>query len=92
MLENTEFDIDYDITIQSLANAYKLLNGCYEDVYRFSGVVQYYISSCIVGGRCMTNSNRVYHVKGKMQTLMLVVYILLLCVALWGTQGVSLKY
>ena len=31
----------------------------------FSGVVQHYISNCIVGGRCMTNVNKMYHVKGK---------------------------
>ena len=65
MLEITELDIDYYITIQSLAGAYKLLTGCYEDVYLFSCVVQHYISNCIVGGRCMTNSNKLYHVNGK---------------------------
>ena len=32
----------------------------------FSGVVQHYISNCIVGGRCMTNSNKMYHVKRKL--------------------------
>ena len=31
-----------------------------------SGVVQHYISKCIVGGRCMTNSNKMYHVKRKL--------------------------
>ena len=30
-----------------------------------SGVIQHYISNCIVGGRCMTSSNKMYHVKGK---------------------------
>ena len=48
MLEITELDIDYYITIQSLAGAYKLLTGCYEDVYLFSGVIQHYISNCVV--------------------------------------------
>ena len=32
----------------------------------FSGVVQHYISRCIVGGRCMTNSDKMYHVKRKL--------------------------
>ena len=50
----------------SLAGAYKLLTGCDEDVYMFSGVVQHYISNCTVGGRRMTNSNKMYHVKGKL--------------------------
>ena len=53
-----ELDIDYYITIQSLAGAYKLLTGCYEDVYMFSGVVQHYISNCIVVGRRVTNSSK----------------------------------
>jgi hypothetical protein len=57
--------IDYYIKIQSLASAYKLLSGRYEDVYMFSGVIQHYISNCIVLGRCMTHSNKMYHVKGK---------------------------
>lgn len=65
MLEITQLDIDYYITIQSLAGAYKLLTGCYDGVYMFSGIIQHYISNCIVGGRCMTNSNKMYHVKGK---------------------------
>ena len=29
----------------------------------FSGVIQHYISKSIVGGRCMTNSNKMFHVK-----------------------------
>ena len=57
-------DSDY-ITIQSLAGAYKLISGCYDGVHMFSGIVQHYISNCIVGGRCMTNNNKIYHVKRK---------------------------
>ena len=51
------------ITIQSLCSDYKLNEGCYDDVAMLSGVVQHYISTCIVGGRCMTSNNKVYHVK-----------------------------
>ena len=65
MLDITELDIDDYITIQSLAGAYKLISGCYDGVHMFSGIVQHYISNCIVGGRCMTNSNKIYHVKRK---------------------------
>ena len=65
MIEYTELDIDNYITIQSLASDYKLKEGCYEKVASFSGVIQHYISNCIVGGRCMTNSNKMYHVKRK---------------------------
>ena len=63
MLEYTGLDIDNYITIQSLCSDYKLKEGCYNDVAMFSGVVQHYISNCIAGGRCMTNSNKMYHVK-----------------------------
>ena len=31
-----------------------------------SGAVQHYISNCIVGGRCMTSNNKMYHVKRKL--------------------------
>ena len=71
LLETTELDIDYYITIQSLAGAYKLLTGCYEDVYMFSGVIQHYMSNCSVGGRCTTDSNKMCHVKGKIADLCL---------------------
>ena len=66
MLEYTDLDIDNYITLQSLSSDYKLKTGCYDGVAMFSGVVQHYISRCIVGGRCMTNSNKMYHVKRKL--------------------------
>jgi len=66
MLEYTELDIDDYITLQSLSSDYKLKTGCYDNVAMLSGVCQHYISRCIVGGRCMTNSNKMYHVKRKL--------------------------
>ena len=65
MLEYTGLDIDNYITIQSLASDYKLKQGCYDKVASFSGIIQHYISNSIVGGRCMTNSNKMYHVQHK---------------------------
>ena len=65
MLKYTQLDVDEYITIQSLASDFKLKQGCYDGVASFSGVIQHYISNCIVGGRCMTNSNKMYHVKRK---------------------------
>ena len=65
MLDWTELDVDYYITIQSLASAYMLKSGCYDNVYQLSGVVQQYISKCVVGGRVMTASNKQHHVKKK---------------------------
>ena len=58
-------DIDNYITLQSLASAYELKAGCYNSVAMVSGVIQHFISQCVVGGRTMTNSNKMWHVKCK---------------------------
>ena len=42
-----------------------LKSGCYDNVYQVSGVLQQYISKCVVGGRVMTANNKQYHVKKK---------------------------
>ena len=65
MLECTELDVDYYITIQSLAATYMLKSGCYNNVYQLSGVLQQYISRCVVGGRVMSANNKMYHVEKK---------------------------
>ena len=46
MLEWTELDVDYGITIQSLASTYMLKSGCYDNVYQLSGVLQLCINMC----------------------------------------------
>ena len=66
MLEHTELDVDNHITIQPMASSFMLKHGCYDNVYQTSGVIQQFISRCVVGGRVMTNSNKQYHVKRKM--------------------------
>ena len=38
---------------------------CYDNVAMLPGVVQHCISRCVVGCRCMTNQNKMYHVKRK---------------------------
>ena len=63
MLEHTELCIDNVITIQYMASSFMLIAGCYDNVYQISGVLQQFISRCVVGGRVMTNSNKQYHVK-----------------------------
>ena len=63
ILEHTELDVDSYITIQPLASSFMLKNGCYENVFQISGVLQQFISPCVVGGRVVTNSNNMYHVK-----------------------------
>ena len=65
MLEHTELDVDNFITIQSMASTFMLKSGCYDNVYQVSGVIQQFISKCVVGGRVMTASNKQYHVKQK---------------------------
>ena len=40
-----------------------LKSDCYDNVFRISGVLQQYISRCVVGRRCMTANNKIYHVK-----------------------------
>ena len=42
-----------------------LKSDCYEKVFQTSGVLQQLISRCVVGGRAMCNSNKIYHVKKK---------------------------
>ena len=63
MLEHTELDVDNCITIQPMASPFMLKSGCYDNVYQISGVLQQFISRCVVGGRVMTNSSKQYHVK-----------------------------
>ena len=65
MLTHTELDVDNFITIQSLASTYMLKSGCYDGVYQLSGVIQQFITKCVVGGRVMTANNKQYHVKKK---------------------------
>ena len=46
-----------------MASSVMLKSGCYDNVYQISGVIQQCITTCVVGGRVMTNSNKQYHVK-----------------------------
>ena len=43
-----------------------LKSGCYDNVYQIPGVIQQFITKCVVGGRAMINSNQQYNVKGKL--------------------------
>ena len=81
-LEHTELGVYNFITIQSMASSFMLKPGCYDNVYQISGVIQQFITKCVVGGRVMTNPDKQYHVKEELQTLMLVVYTQVLCI-LW---------
>ena len=65
MLEHTSLDVDGYITIQYMASSFMLRSGCYDNVCQISGVIQQFITKCLVGGRVMANSNKQYHVKQK---------------------------
>ena len=63
MLEHTGLDVYHFITIQSMASAFMSKSGCHGNLYQISGVMQQFISRCVVGGRVMTKSNKQYLVK-----------------------------
>ena len=65
MLEHTGLDVDSFITIQSMASTFMLKSGCYQNVYQISGVLQQFITKCVVGGRVATANNKQYYVKQK---------------------------
>ena len=46
-----------------MASPFMLKSGCYDTVYQVSGVIQQFITKCVVGGRAMTNPDKQYHVK-----------------------------
>ena len=62
MLAHTELDVDKFITRQSMASTFMMKSGCYDNVYQVSGVMQQFITKCVVGGRVMTANNKQYHV------------------------------
>ena len=61
----TDLDVDNYITIQSLTSSFMLKSGCYQNVYQLSGVFQNFITTCVVGGRVVCNSNKQHHVEMK---------------------------
>ena len=48
-----------------MASTFMLKSGCYQNVYQISGVLQQFITKCVVGGRVATASNTQYHVKNR---------------------------
>jgi hypothetical protein len=51
------------LTFPSLADYYMGYRGVYEGVFELSGIPQLFCSRAVVGGRCMTNSNKAFRVK-----------------------------
>ena len=48
-----------------MASSFMLKSGCYDNVYQISGVIQQFISKCVVAGRVMTANNNQYHAQRK---------------------------
>ncbi len=58
MLEITNLDCNDYVTLSSLAYAYVQKEGCFEGCFNITGIPREFIQRCIVGGRVMTNSNK----------------------------------
>lgn len=63
ILDIYDMDIVEEITISGLAENVFKKEGVYEGVYELSSIPMNFIQKCIVGGRTMTNNNKIYHVK-----------------------------
>jgi len=66
LFEITKMNINNYITIASISDAYIKKNGCYNECYEFSGMIQSFIMRCICGGRTMTKLNKMYHRKERL--------------------------
>ena len=62
MKETTDLDIDYILTLPSLANTFFQNSGVFEGTCLLSGTPRAFIQQCIVGGRTMTAENEKQHI------------------------------
>lgn len=63
MLEITDINIDYCVSIPQVAYTFGLNSRVFEGCYKISGVARDFIQKCVVGGRCMTRRNEKFSVK-----------------------------
>lgn len=56
--EMINLNIDEVLTTASLAHRYFINQGCYDDVYQFSGVPRMFLQKFVIGGRTMCSSNK----------------------------------
>lgn len=66
ILQVCKLNINNYVSVASIADAYLLSHGVYDDVYKLSGVVREFIQKCMVGGRTMCANNKKQYVKGKL--------------------------
>jgi len=67
VLEALNIDIFYYLTISSLSEQYLINQGCYDDVYELSGIIQVFINKSVYGGRVMVSRNEPKEVEGIIQ-------------------------
>lgn len=65
--EITKLDTNEYISLPSIADNFLIDEGCYNDVMELSGNPRAFIQEALVGGRCMTRDNEMYHVKERLQ-------------------------
>jgi hypothetical protein len=53
-------NVDDYLTVSSLADQYFVKNGAYQGCYKIKAIARYFIQQCVVGGRCMSNQNKMY--------------------------------
>ncbi|KKP78372.1 MAG: hypothetical protein UR73_C0001G0012 [candidate division WS6 bacterium GW2011_GWF1_35_23] len=53
------------ISIPQIANDLMLKNKVYENVFKISGSAREFIQKTILGGRCMSSNNEMFHIKNK---------------------------
>lgn len=67
VLEALHIDIFNHLTISSIAEQYLINEGCYENVYEISGVLQAFITKSVYGGRVMISKNKPIEIIGRNQ-------------------------
>jgi hypothetical protein len=53
-------DIDNYVSVASFSLDYMVMNGVFNNVYKFSGVIREFINRCMYGGRTMVSKNEIY--------------------------------
>jgi len=53
-------DINNYVSVASFSLDYMVMNGVFNNVYKFSGVIREFINRCMYGGRTMVRKNEIY--------------------------------
>ena len=53
-------DINNYVSVASFSFDYMVMNGVFDGVYKFSGVIREFINRCMYGGRVMVRGNKIY--------------------------------